>query len=242
MIKIRPFLNLPEICVGDDIVALLRGYDYYPGDVLVITSKIVSKSLGLYRDLTQVTPSQEAVRLAAQTRKDARLVELVLQESTAIIRAVPHVLITRHHCGAVMANAGIDQSNTGNTQAAQVLVLPRDPDAEAQKIFNALGAHAPAIIISDSFGRPWRMGVTNVALGAAGMPALVDRRGTRDRNGRILEVTQIALADQIASAAGLVMGEGAEGIPVALVRGLSWDAPHVPAAGLIRPQAEDLFA
>jgi coenzyme F420-0:L-glutamate ligase / coenzyme F420-1:gamma-L-glutamate ligase len=181
------------------------------------------------------------LRLAEVTRKDARLVELVLQESTAIVRAVPHVLITRHHCGCVMANAGIDQSNIGDGDAERVLLLPRDPDVCAAQIRAGLGDRPPAVVISDSFGRPWRYGVVNVAIGAAGLPSLVDRRGQLDRNGRPMEVTQIALADQIASAAGLMMGEGSEGIPAVIVRGITWDAPDARAAALVRPLSEDLF-
>ncbi len=242
MIEILPIANLPEVRPGDDLAALLSsGQHFEVGDVLVITSKIVSKALGLFVDLSGVASSAEARALAEKTRKDARLVELVLQESTAIVRAVPHVLITRHYCGCVMANAGIDQSNIGEGNADRVLLLPRDPDACAADIRAAIGVNAPAVVISDSFGRPWRYGVINVAVGAAGLPALIDRRGSLDRNGRTLEVTQIALADQIASAAGLAMGEGDEGVPAVILRGLRWDAPDAPAAALVRPLAEDLF-
>jgi coenzyme F420-0:L-glutamate ligase / coenzyme F420-1:gamma-L-glutamate ligase len=240
MIEIIPLDGLPEIRPGDDLPAILRS-DFQVGDVLVITQKIVSKADKLFVDLASVIPGAEAVRLADVTRKDPRLVELVLRESTAVVRAVPHVLITRHHCGCVMANAGIDQSNLGEGDADRVLLLPRDPDASAARIRTALGDTPPAIVISDSFGRPWRYGVVNVAIGAAGLPSLVDRRGSLDRNGRPMEVTQIALADQIASAAGLAMGEGSEGIPAVIVRGLLLDAPMVPATALVRPLSEDLF-
>jgi coenzyme F420-0:L-glutamate ligase / coenzyme F420-1:gamma-L-glutamate ligase len=240
MIEIIPLDGLPEIRPGDDLPAMLRR-DFQIGDVLVITQKIVSKADNLFVDLASVIPGAEAVRLADVTRKDPRLVELVLRESTAVVRAVPHVLITRHHCGCVMANAGIDQSNLGEGDADRVLLLPRDPDASAARIRTALGDTPPAIVISDSFGRPWRYGVVNVAIGAAGLPSLVDRRGSLDRNGRAMEVTQIALADQIASAAGLAMGEGSEGIPAVIVRGLLLDAPMVPATALVRPLSEDLF-
>jgi coenzyme F420-0:L-glutamate ligase / coenzyme F420-1:gamma-L-glutamate ligase len=240
MIEIIPLDGLPEIRPGDDLPAMLRR-DFQIGDVLVITQKIVSKADNLFVDLASVIPGDEALRLAGVTRKDPRLVELVLRESTAVVRAVPHVLITRHHCGCVMANAGIDQSNLGEGDADRVLLLPRDPDASAARIRAALGDTPPAIVISDSFGRPWRYGVVNVAIGAAGLPSLVDRRGSLDRNGRPMEVTQIALADQIASAAGLAMGEGSEGIPAVIVRGLLLDAPMVPATALVRPLSEDLF-
>jgi coenzyme F420-0:L-glutamate ligase / coenzyme F420-1:gamma-L-glutamate ligase len=240
MIEIIPLDGLPEVRPGDDLAVMLAR-DFCSGDILVVTQKIVSKAEDLFVDLASVTPGAEALRLAEVTLKDARLVELVLQESTAIVRAVPHVLITRHHCGCVMANAGIDQSNIGEDPTDRVLLLPRDPDACAVRIRAGLGEQPPAVVISDSFGRPWRYGVVNVAIGAAGLPSLIDRRGQLDRNGRPMEVTQIALADQIASAAGLMMGEGSEGIPAVIVRGITWNAPDAPAAALVRPLSEDLF-
>lgn len=237
MIFIIPIQRLPEVYPGDDLGKILA-CDFEPGDVLVVTQKIVSKAEGLFVNLADVVPGEEALHVAELTRKDPRLVELVLRESTSIVRAVPHVLITRHHSGCVMANSGIDQSNIGEGQAERVLLFPRDPDGCAARISNAVGV---AVVISDSFGRPWRYGVTNIAIGAAGLPSLIDQRGSFDRNGRRMEVTQIALADQIASAAGLAMGEGSEGIPAVIVRGLSWDAPDAPAAALVRPLSEDLF-
>jgi coenzyme F420-0:L-glutamate ligase/coenzyme F420-1:gamma-L-glutamate ligase len=176
------------------------------------------------------------------TRKDPRLVELILRESTEVLRARPDVLIVRHRLGFVMANAGIDRSNVGG--ADRVLLLPSDPDGSADALRAKLAAHfglEMGLVISDSFGRPWRKGVTNVALGAAGVPSLLDRRGELDRNGRRLEITEVALADLLASAAGLVMGEGAESRPAALLRGLSWNAAPRPASALIRPLQEDLF-
>jgi coenzyme F420-0:L-glutamate ligase / coenzyme F420-1:gamma-L-glutamate ligase len=180
--------------------------------------------------------------LASITRKDPRLIELILRESTEVLRAKSDVLIVRHRLGYVMANAGIDRSNVGGVD--RVLLLPQDPDASAMSLRATLAARLGieiGLIVSDSFGRPWRKGVTNVALGAAGLPALLDRRGETDRNGRKLEVTEVAFADLIASAAGLVMGEGAEGLPAVLVRGLGWSAPANPASTLIRPLQEDLF-
>mgnify|MGYP000963336826 FL=1 len=244
MIQIIPIAGLPEVLPGDDLPALLRAR--MPAgvgmrDILVVAQKIVSKAEACFVELDSVTPCSEALRLAAVTRKDARLVELVLRESTAVVRAVPHVLITRHHCGFVMANAGIDQSNLGPDGTGRVLLLPRDPDANAARIREALGESPPAVVISDSFGRPWRYGVVNIAIGACGMPSLIDRRGQRDRDGRTLEVTQIALADAVAAAAGMAMGEGSEGIPAVLVRGLDWTEADAPAAALVRPLAEDLF-
>jgi len=247
MIEILPLIGLPEIRPGDDLAALLaaamsglaggaRG-----ADILVVTQKIVSKAEDLYVDLETVEPDEEARELAERTRKDPRLVALILRESLSIVRAVPGVLITRHHSGCVMANAGVDQSNLGPGGDGRVLLLPRDPDGAAARLRAALKPDAPAVIISDSFGRPWRVGVTNVAIGAAGFPALVDRRGAHDRAGRPLAVTQVALADLAAAAAGLIMGEADEGVPAAVVRGLAWSGAERPAADLIRPEAEDLF-
>jgi coenzyme F420-0:L-glutamate ligase / coenzyme F420-1:gamma-L-glutamate ligase len=210
--------------------------------VLVVAQKVVSKAEGRYAALDGVVVSPRAAELAALTRKDPRLVELVLSESVEVLRAKPDVLIVRHRLGYVMANAGIDRSNLHGQD--RVLLLPRDPDASAAKLRTALKARHgidAGVIIADSFGRPWRRGVTNVALGAAGLPALLDRRGEPDRNGRRLEVTEVALADQLASAAGLLMGEGAEGLPAVWIGGIAWAAAHVPARSLIRPLDEDLF-
>jgi coenzyme F420-0:L-glutamate ligase/coenzyme F420-1:gamma-L-glutamate ligase len=161
-----------------------------------------------------------------------------------VLRAIPHVLIVRHRLGYVMANAGIDHSNVEHGQGERVLLLPLDADASAGALrekLNAMLGCAIGVIISDSFGRPWRNGVVNVALGSAGLPALIDRRGEQDMYGRTLEVTQVAYADAIAAAAGLAMGEGAEGTPLVLVRGLAWQAPERNAQSLIRPVGEDLF-
>lgn len=251
MISIHPLAGIPEIGVGDDLASLLFGSLDTAGllplrkdDVLIVTQKIVSKAEGRTVDLASVEPGAEAIALAAQVKKDARIVELVLRESSAVVRATPHVLITRHRLGHVMANSGIDRSNIGPGGAERALLLPENPDASAAALRQLLGENsdsAPAVIISDSFGRPWRHGVTGVAIGAAGLPALLDRRGERDRDGRPLEVTQIALADQIATAAALAMGEGAEGVPAVLMRGLDLPPGDLPATALVRPLEEDLF-
>lgn len=251
MISIHPLCDLPEIAAGDDLAALLRAslsaaglLPFQPGDVLVVTQKILSKAEGRMVDLATVEPGPEAIDLAERTRKDPRLVELVLQESGAVVRAVPHVLITRHRLGHVMANSGIDRSNIGPGETERALLLPVDPDGSARKLVEALGANGSgriAVVVSDSFGRPWRHGVVGVAIGAAGLPALVDRRGEQDRDGRVLEVTQIALADQIATAAALVTGEGAESVPAALIRGLVLPEGENGADAIVRPLEEDLF-
>jgi coenzyme F420-0:L-glutamate ligase/coenzyme F420-1:gamma-L-glutamate ligase len=250
MIELHPLSTLGEVAPGDDIARLLAealsaaGLVPQRSDVLMVTQKIVSKAEGRFVDLGSVTPGARAIELAEITRKDARFVELVLAESIGVVRAAPDVLITRHRSGHVMANAGIDRSNTGPGSKDRVLLLPADADASAQRLRAALGAYwpqPPAVLISDSFGRPWRYGVTSVAIGASGLPALIDRRGETDRDGRRLEVTQVALGDMIASAGGLVTGEGAESVPAVLVRGLQWAAEDRPASALVRPLEEDLF-
>ncbi len=249
MIQILPVYGMPEVEPGADLARLLAAATaafrpFAPRDVLVVTQKIVSKAEGRYVELAGVEPGDRAIALAQKALKDPALVELVLRESVAVVRAVPNVLITRHRTGHVMANAGIDQSNLGPGREGTVLLLPEDADASAR----ALRADAawsddppPAVIISDSFGRPWRHGVVGVAIGADGLPSLVDRRGEPDRAGRSLEVTEVALADMIATAAGLMMGEGVEGVPAALVRGVDWHGDTRPAAALVRPPEQDLF-
>jgi coenzyme F420-0:L-glutamate ligase / coenzyme F420-1:gamma-L-glutamate ligase len=250
MIELHPLSAIGEVAPGDDLAQLLAGAVKAAGllpmrtDVLMVTQKIVSKAEGRFVELATVTPSARAIELAAITRKDARFVEVVLTESIAVVRAAPEVLITRHRSGHVMANAGIDRSNIGPGGKDRVLLLPADADESARRLRAALGAfwsELPAVLISDSFGRPWRYGVTNVAIGASGLPALIDKRGELDRDGRKLEVTQVALGDMIAAAGGLVTGEGAEGVAAVLVRGLRWEAADRPAAALVRPLAEDLF-
>lgn len=244
MIEIHPLTGMGEVRPGDDLAAFLRaalvdnGLEPRAGDILVVTQKIVSKAEGRFVELESITPGEEALRLAELTRKEPRLVELVLREAEGVVRAAPHVLITRNRHGQVMANSGIDRSNIGGGSEDRALLLPVDPDASAAALSEALGM---AVVISDSFGRPWRMGVVAVAIGAAGLPALIDRRGEIDRDGRVLEVTQVALADMVATAANLATGEGAEGIPAALVRGYAFSGDNSPASALVRPAAEDLF-
>lgn len=248
---VYPLPSAQEIAAGDDLVdvleASLRAQGIAPesGDIIVLAQKIVSKAEGRFVDLNTVIPSARAVELGALTLKDPRLVELALAESTDVIRAVPNVLILRHRNGYVMANAGIDRSNVPSRPGKDIaLLLPVDPDGSAEALrvrLEAIHGVALGVVIADSFGRPWRMGVTHVALGAAGIPSLIDLRGTDDREGRKMEVSQVAFADSVATAGGLVMGEGAEGCPAALVRGLKPAGPLIPARGLVRPVAEDLF-
>lgn len=243
-----PVAGIPEVRPGDDLAALIDSAlngALQDGDVVIVSQKIVSKAENRYVELSQVTPSAQAQSLAEQCLKDPRLVELVLRESTEVIRVAPNVLIVRHRLGFVVANAAIDQSNLpSGTERA--LLLPQDPDASArslqQKLQERCGVRL-AVLISDSFGRPWRMGVTGVCVGCAGLNPLVDLRGTHDRSGRPLQVTQIAIADQICATATLVSGEAAEGIPVVVARGVPADCFKAPkgAASLVRPIEQDLF-
>jgi coenzyme F420-0:L-glutamate ligase/coenzyme F420-1:gamma-L-glutamate ligase len=243
--------GFPLVRPGDDLAGLVIAtleksrHRIAAGDVLVLAQKIVSKAEGRYADLARVEPSARALALAAETGKDPRLVEIILGESSRVVRHAPNVLIVEHRLGFVMANAGVDRSNVDPAAGAEpVLLLPRDPDASAAALRARLATHfgdAPAVIISDSFGRAWRRGTVGIALGAAGLPALMDLRGQPDLYGRELRVTETGFADEIAAAASLLMGQGNEGIPAVLLRGLSWFAAALPAAQLIRPADEDLF-
>ena len=236
---------------GDDLgaitVAALRANWLVPeeGDVLVVAQKIVSKAEGRYVDIASVQPSARAISLAVEVDKDPRFVEVVLSEAKRVVRYRPGLLIVEHRLGFVMANAGIDHSNIAAEDGVErVLLLPADPDGSAhalrEYLSNAFGISI-GVIISDSFGRAWRKGTVGVALGAAGLPALVDLRGHPDLFGRELLVTETGFADEIAAAAGLLMGQADEAMPIVLVRGLTWRAPDVPAAALIRPAEHDLF-
>jgi coenzyme F420-0:L-glutamate ligase/coenzyme F420-1:gamma-L-glutamate ligase len=250
-VRLTAVPGIPEVRPGHDLATLIAAALSSASillrerDVLVVAQKVVSKAEGRVVDLRSVAPSPRARELAAVTRKDARLVELILSESTEVLRARPDILIVRHLLGFVMANAGIDRSNvSGDAGAEPVLLLPADPDASAAALREALAQRIGVdigVIVSDSFGRPWRKGVVNIALGAAGIPALLDRRGEADRSGRRLEVTEVAVADALAAAAGLVMGEAAEGVPAVVIRGVDPTGPARNARDLIRPLDEDLF-
>jgi len=243
--------GIPLIEPGDPLASILidalkaSKISLNSGDVLVVAQKIISKAEGRYVDLANVKPSPRAQDYARQTGKDPRFVEVVLSESTDVIRTAPNVLIVAHRLGFIMANAGIDQSNIEHSKGAErVLLLPKNPDVAAASLKAALDAASGAacgVVINDSFGRPWRNGVTGVALGAAGVPSLVDMVGRPDMFGRKLRMTEIALADEVAAGASLVMGQAAEGLPAVLVRGLDLSAPSRPASALIRDPAKDLF-
>jgi coenzyme F420-0:L-glutamate ligase / coenzyme F420-1:gamma-L-glutamate ligase len=241
-LRLTALPGLPLVQAGDDLAALLADalaradLSPRPGDVLALAQKVVSKAEGRSVPLASVAPSAAALRLAAETGKDPRLVELILAESVRVVRARPNLVIVEHRLGFVMANAGIDRSNLG--QEDHALLLPVDPDASAARLSARLGL---AVVITDSFGRAWRRGTVGIAIGAAGLPALLDLRGRLDLFGRALQVSMTGFADEIAAAAGLVMGQGAEGWPAVLLRGLAWDAPPAPAAALLRTAEEDLF-
>lgn len=241
--------GIPLIEPGDDLPQLIleglrrENLILQTGDVLVITSKIVSKSEGRLFDLGQVQPSERAQQVAAETRKDPRIVELVLQESRAISRQAPGVLVVQHRLGFVSANAGIDQSNVDGGDE-HVLLLPVDPDVSAATIRTRLheltGAEV-GIVISDSHGRPFRVGNVGVAIGVAGMPAALDLRGKPDLFGRELKISIQGYADLVASAANLLTGEADEGRPVVLVRGLEFPAQNGQARDLVRSPEQDLY-
>ena len=243
--------GLPLIEAGDDLVELVastfkrNGVTPRTGDVLIVAQKIVSKAEGRMVDLATVKPSAKALALAAKLDKDPRLVEVILSESVRIVRALRGVLIVQHMLGFVMANAGVDQSNVGAADgSSHVLLLPENPDRSAETLRRGLKAATGvdvAVVISDSFGRPWRLGTAGVAIGVAGLPALVDLRGRPDLFGRKLEVSVIGFADEIAAAASLLMGQADEALPAVLIRGLSWSASETTAASIIRSPSEDLF-
>jgi len=241
--------GLPLIEPGDDLVGLIakalekQGDTLRTGDVVVLAQKIVSKAENRYVNLAEVTPSERAHQLAAVVNKDPRFVELVLRESTDVVRQAKDVLIVRHRHGYVYANAGIDQSNIRQGEA-RVLLLPENPDASAQKLRKALSAKYGvnvAVVINDSAGRPWRMGITGIAIGVAGLLALDSRIGDPDLFGKALQITEIAAADEIAAAASFVMGQADEGTPVVVVRGARYKPSEAGSAPLIRARDKDLF-
>jgi coenzyme F420-0:L-glutamate ligase/coenzyme F420-1:gamma-L-glutamate ligase len=219
------------------------GLNLQRGDIIVIAQKIVSKAEGRQVDLRTVTPSELARKLAAEVDKDPRLVELILRESSEVVRYRKGVLVVAHRRGYVLANAGIDASNVAGDDEC-VLLLPDDCNRSCRDIRARLAAHtaiSPGVLIIDSLGRAWRNGTTGVALGAAGLPALLDLRGKPDLFGRKLKSTQVALADEIAAAASLLMGQADQATPVVLLRGLDLPDAAGSADDLLRDRALDLF-
>jgi coenzyme F420-0:L-glutamate ligase / coenzyme F420-1:gamma-L-glutamate ligase len=233
--------GLPEVRPGDDLGLLIaERTNLQNGDVLVVAQKVVSKSEGRLVALASVTASDEAQRIAPRliAAPDPRMVQVILDESVRVLRS-ERVLITETHHGFVSANAGVDHSNVG---AGVLALLPVDPDASAQRIRERLVERTGAqvgVVVSDTFGRPWRLGIVNVALGVAGLPALIDLRGTTDDAGEPLHATVLAVADEIAASAGLVMGKTGR-TPAVVVRGLALDGSG-SGRDLIRPADEDLF-
>ncbi len=241
---VLPLAPLPEVRPGDDLEATSGALPLRPDDVIVITQKVVSKAEGALVDLTAVEPRPEAIAFAARWKRDPRQVEVVLRQAARVVRMANGVIIAETRHGFVLANAGVDASNVGPGSGDVVLLLPDDPDASARRIRDGLAARlgtAPGVVVSDSLGRPWRFGITDLAIGVAGFRPLEDLRGTPDADGRLMAATVRAVADEIASAAELVLGKAARR-PVALVRGAS----PPPGDGSIRhdvlmPAEIDLF-
>lgn len=246
-VTLIPIYGIPLIQPGDDLVKIIlerlnvSRNPLKSGDILILTQKIVSKAEEAMVDLRSCNPSQKAIRLARSCSKDARLVEVILRESKKVLRKGPSLLITEHKRGWVCANAGIDYSNV---PGEFVTFLPKDPDRTAIKIrrrIKALMGRNVAVLIIDSCGRPFRKGAVGVALGSSGIAALVDKRGEEDLFHYRLKSTEIALADELASAASLLMGQTNEGIPAVIIRGLKYTKGRSNARDLIRPEEMDLF-
>ncbi len=245
-IRILPLPPLPEVAPGDDLGALIiaavaaAGLKPQAGDIFVVTQKIVSKGEGRLVRLETIEPSARAREWAERYRKDARVIEVILQQAKRIVRMEHGVLIVETNHGFVCANAGVDASNVPEDVVA---LLPEDPDQSArelrEQLEKALGVQL-AVIISDTFGRPWREGVANVALGVAGLESLVDYRGQPDTHGRTMQMTVVAVADELAAAAELVMGKTSR-VPVAIIRGYKYNPATGSGRDLLRRAENDLF-
>ncbi len=240
--------GVPEVLPGDGLAGLLfgaaarSGVGIRSGDIVVVCQKVVSKANGRLVERTKLQPTRAVAAWASASERDPREVQAVLAETQRVVRADRGILISRTHHGFVCANAGVDRSNA---PPGTFTLLPEDPDADARELAGELGRLAgtrPAVVITDTFGRPFRRGAVEVALGVFGMAALLDYRGIRDPSGRELRSTEVALADQVAAAAGLVMGK-LRRAPAAIVRGLEPELPGQAGTGasLVRPEAEDLF-
>lgn len=243
--------GVPTVRRGDNLAALIgeaaerSRIEFRTGDVVVLAQKIVSKAEGRAVRLSEVDPSPRARELAAQSEKDARIVELILRESTEVLRCRPGAIIVVHRLGFVLANAGIDASNVESADGEEtVLLLPENPDASAAGIRAGLHARLGvdvAVVVNDSFGRAWRLGTIGTAIGVAGLPGLLDLRGTPDRLARPLRVTEVGVADELASGASLLMGQAAEGRPIVHVRGFPYARRDGNAKELLRPKQMDMF-
>lgn len=247
--QILPITGLPLIQPGDNLGKMIakaaekQGTPIQPHDVIVVTHVVVSKAEGNIINLDEVRPSQRALELAKQTNKDPALVEVILRETKDIVRVGQNSIITESHGGCVCANAGVDKSNVLGER--NVVPLPKDPNGSAaqirQEIMRYAGVSEVAVIVSDTHGRPFRNGEINIAIGYAGFKPIRDRRGEKDLFGYILRVKQTAIADELASAAELVMGQADEGIPAAIVRGYDYVVDEAQTTPLIRPKERDLF-
>lgn len=242
--------KIPLVRPGDDLTAIILDglgaaeLELRGGDVLVLASKIVSKAEGRIVTLDAVTPGERAVELAERTGKEAREIELILQESLELVRVRRGLIVTRHRLGFVCANAGVDHSNVEPGQGEAVLLLPQDPDGTARKIRKDLGLKTGVevgVIIADSHGRPHRLGAVGIGIGSAGLPALEDWRGREDLFGYKLRYTDIGLADLLASAATLLLGQAREGTPIVHARGVVYAAGDGTARDLVRSKETDLF-
>ncbi len=249
-VHLVPLFPFPLVEPGDDlagvVLAALRdqAIELAAGDVLVLAQKVVSKAEGRYVALSSVAPGEEARQLAEQADKEPELVQLILDESREVLRVRPGVIIVEHRLGYVHANAGIDRSNLPGSEDPQVLLLPENPDASAARLREALeAAFEPglAVIINDSAGRAWRQGTQGFALGTSGIDPVEDQVGRLDLFGRALEVTEVAVADEMAAAASLLMGQADQGCPAVLIRGAQWQASEQGSESLLRPRAMDMF-
>ena len=261
-LTLTPLKNIPLIRQGDDLADIIVGVldqndiRLETDDIFVFAQKIISKSEGRAVNLATVTPSQKAVDLAAKIEKDPRLVELILQESKEVLRTRPGTIIVEHRLGFVCANAGIDHSNVNPRKSLDplpmgegreeewVLLLPKEPDLSAGRISNELGSRTGkriGVLIIDSHGRAWRNGTVGMAIGLAGLPGLQDLRGQPDLFGYTLRITQVGVADELAAAASLMMGQAAEGTPIVHVRGFPYPLREGSLQELIRPKEQDLF-
>ena len=258
MLTLTPLSNIPLIEKDDDLAKIILKNCKIPlqdGDIFVLAQKIVSKAEGRLVNLADVKPSPRAIQLATVTEKDARLVELILQESNEIIRTRPGLIVVEHKLGFICANAGIDRSNIqaknpeffgefGILKDEVALLLPENPDRSARELRNALEKATGAnlgILIIDSHGRAWREGTVGITIGISGIPGVVDMRGDEDLFGRELKITQIGAADELAAAASLMMGQANEGKPIVHVRGFPYPLRKSKLDELIRPKEMDLF-
>ncbi|MDH3943387.1 MAG: coenzyme F420-0:L-glutamate ligase [Anaerolineae bacterium] len=248
-LTLTPLPGIPLISPGDHLSNIILSsleslsIKLEDGDILVLAQKIVSKAEGRMVDLAEVKPKPTAEELARTTGKDPRLVELILQESTRVIRARPNLLIVEHNLGFISANAGIDHSNV-SAEGGSVLLLPKDPDASAQTLRGQLEDSSKCrlgVLIIDSHGRAWRNGTLGATIGLSGLPGLVDLRGHEDLFGRRLLATQVGAADELAAAASLVMGQAAESSPIVHARGFPYPLREAKLSELLRPKEQDLF-